>query len=151
MPLLFRVVLILSLCSSFSTYTYSQAPTTVQGQWIGKLTQDQGGYRSNYTFEIYFQTDDNGQLAGKSYVYAPNVVGIFTFTGTKRGQIYYLEEQDLRFSRKPEDLSWCFKTMQLRLVRKDKQWHLEGAWQGTSDYGVCIPGWISVRWIPPRV
>ncbi|MEL6659187.1 MAG: hypothetical protein AAFR36_22195 [Bacteroidota bacterium] len=150
MLLLFRVVLVLSLCYCFPSSSFSQTPSSVQGQWVGTLTQDQGGYLSDYTFEVFFQTDQNGQLAGKSYVYAPNVVGIFTFTGTKRGQVYYLEEQDIRFSRKPEDLSWCFKTMQLRLVRKDKEWHLEGPWQGTSDYGGCIPGWISLRWIPPR-
>ena len=150
MLLLYRVVIILSFCLSSLTLTYAQKPPSVQGQWIGTLTQDQGGYRSDYTFEIYFQTAEDGQLAGKTYVYAPNVVGVFSFNGTKRGQVYYLIEQELRYSRKPEDLSWCFKAMQLRLVQKEKQWFLEGPWQGSSEYGVCIPGWISVRMIPPQ-
>ncbi len=124
---------------------------TVRGQWIGTLTQEQGGYRDQYTFEIYFQTDANGQLAGTTYVKAPSVLGVFSFTGSKRGNVYYIIEKDLRYSRKPEDLSWCFKSMQLRLIQRGADWYLEGPWQGTSGYGTCIPGWLSLRWQPPKV
>lgn len=147
-----RVVVLVFLCSySFFIHTlYAQLPSSVKGQWIGKLSQEQGGYLEEYTFEIFFQTDQDGLLAGKTYVRAPNVLGVFSFTGKKRGQVLYLSEKELRHSRKPQDLSWCFKTMQLRLVQRNQQWFLEGPWQGNSDYGVCIPGWLSLRWIPPQ-
>jgi hypothetical protein len=146
----FRVVLTLCLFLLQNTISFTQVLPSVEGQWRGILTQEQGGYLGEYEFEIFFQTDDDGQLAGKTYVRAPNVVGVLTFTGRKRGAVYYISEKELRHSEKPTDLSWCFKTMQLRLVKKEGDWYLEGPWQGTSEYGKCIPGWLSLQYVPPR-
>ena len=145
-------VVVISLCvlSFYPLPSSAQELSSVEGQWIGTLTQEQGGYRDQYAFEVYFQTDSNGQLVGKTYVWSPGVLGVFSFSGQKRGQVLYLSEKELHYSRKPEDLSWCFKTMQLRVVRRGSDYYLEGPWQGTSDYGICIPGWLSLRWVPPR-
>lgn len=144
-----RFILFITLLFPFQAR--SQTLPSVHGQWIGTLTQEQGGYRDQYTFEIYFQTDENTQLAGTTYVWAPGVLGVFSFNGSKRGKVYYITENELRYSRKPEDLSWCFKTMQLRLIYRGTDWYLEGPWQGTSGYGTCIPGWLSLKWHPPKV
>lgn len=145
-----RVVGLSCCLALFAQLLLAQPLSSIQGQWVGTLTQEQGGYRDEYRFEIYFQTDADGLLAGKTYVTAPNVLGVFSFSGKKRGKVYYIAETDLRYSRKPEDLSWCYKTMQLRVVQREGAWYLEGPWQGTSSYGVCIPGWLSLRWIPPK-
>ena len=126
----------------------SDAPRS--GQWLGKLTQEQGGYREDYDFELYLVIT-NGKITGRTYVYAPNVLGVLSFSGQQRGAVLYLKEEELLVSRKPSDLSWCFKTMQLRAVKREGDWYLEGPWQGTSDYGVCIPGWLSLKFIPPQV
>lgn len=125
-------------------------PASIEGQWIGKLTQDQGGYRDEYEFELYI-IDNTGNYSGRTYVHAPNVLGVLYFEGQKRGKVFYLTEKELIHSRKPNDLSWCFKTMQLRLVQREGEWFLEGPWRGISDYGTCIPGWLSLQQKPPRV
>ncbi|WP_367390071.1 hypothetical protein [Lewinella sp. LCG006] len=130
------------------TIQSDEAPRS--GQWLGKLTQEQGGYRQEYDFELYL-TAKNDRYAGRTYVYAPNVLGVLSFTGQQRGAVLYLKEEELLISRKPSDLSWCFKTMQLRQVKRGDDWYLEGPWQGTSEYGICIPGWLSLKYIPPKV
>jgi hypothetical protein len=94
------------------------------GKWLGKLTQEQGGYRQEYDFELYLVANKDN-YTGRTYVYAPNVLGVLSFTGQLRGAVLYLKEQELLISRKPSDLSWCFKTMQ--------------------------PGWLSLKYIPPQV
>lgn len=121
------------------------------GQWLGKLTQEQGGYRQEYDFEIYLIAVNDNSYTGRTYVYAPNVLGILSFNAQQQGAVLYLKEEGLLESRKPSDLSWCFKTMQLRRVKREGEWYLEGAWQGVSDYGICIPGWLSLKYIPPQV
>lgn len=143
-----RCVIALVVCFSGAITMNAQAPP-LGGQWLGTLTQEQGGYRESYSFEIYL-TEKGDVYAGRTYVYAPNVLGVLSFSGQKRGAVLYLKEKELLISRKPSDLSWCFKTMQLRLVQRSGEWFLEGPWQGTSDYGVCIPGWLSLKRIPPQ-
>ena len=146
-----RCVVTLVLCQlgmwSFST-PVEDAPRS--GQWLGKLTQEQGGYRQEYDFELYLIAH-NDRYSGRTYVYAPEVLGVLSFSGQQRGTVLYLKEEELLISRKPSDLSWCFKTMQLRMVKRTGDWYLEGPWQGTSDYGVCIPGWLSLKYVPPQV
>jgi hypothetical protein len=127
----------------------SDAPRS--GKWLGKLTQEQGGYRQEYDFEIYLIEVNDNSYTGRTYVYAPNVLGILSFKAQEQGAVLYLKEEELLESRKPSDLSWCFKTMQLRKVKRGGDWFLEGPWQGVSDYGICIPGWLSLKYIPPQV
>ena len=146
-----RCVVALVLCMTGLVPLLAQALDAPRnGQWLGKLTQEQGGYRQEYDFELYLIADKD-HYTGRSYVYAPSVLGVLSFTGQQRGAVLYLKEEEILISRKPSDLSWCFKTMQLRQVKRGGDWYLEGPWQGTSDYGICIPGWLSLKYIPPQV
>lgn len=144
-----RCVVALVFCLFILTTGNAQKPPWV-GQWTGELTQEQGGYLDTYRFEIYIR-EKAGQYEGRTYVRAPGVLGQLSFVGEKRGAILYIVEKELLLSRKPLDLSWCFKTMQLRMVQREGDWYLEGPWQGTSDYGVCIPGWLSLKRTVPKV
>jgi hypothetical protein len=122
---------------------------SIEGQWVGQITQNNGGYLPNYSYELFFQIED-GRIHGRSYVRAPGIEGVMRFTVERRGEIFYLEEKELLESRKPKDLSWCFKKMQLRLVQRGDNWYLEGPWQGQSEFGECIPGWLVLEPAKPR-
>ncbi|RME93737.1 MAG: hypothetical protein D6772_15600 [Bacteroidetes bacterium] len=141
-------LLLLTLCSVSRSVAQYFVPS-VAGQWVGQITQNDGGYLPNYSYELFFQVED-GRIYGRSYVRAPGVEGVMQFSVEKRGEVFYIQEEELLQSRKPQDLSWCFKTMQLRLVQRGKRWYLEGPWQGQSEYGECIPGWLVLEPAVPR-
>ena len=139
------LVLLISYC-----YGLSQNAPGLNGRWLGKLTQVDGGFSDEYDFELYIITKGD-HYTGRTYVEVPDVLGVMSFSGKLRAKTFYLNEEELLFSRKPEDMSWCFKRMQLRLVKHDGQWHLEGPWQGRSKYGNCQPGWVSLVKEVPKV
>lgn len=137
---------------SLSTFSFvlSQNAAALNGRWYGTLTQVDGGFSDKYDFEIYIRSE-GGNFKGRTYVEVPSVLGVMSFTAKLRAKTFYLEETELLYSRKPEDMSWCFKRMQLRIVKRDGQWYLEGPWQGSSDYGNCQPGWVSLVKEVPKV
>jgi hypothetical protein len=139
--------ILLIVCYS---YGLSQNVPVLNGRWIGKLTQVEGGFSDEYDFELYI-TSQGDNYTGRTYVEVPNVLGVMSFNAILRAKILYLDEKELLYSRKPEDMSWCFKRMQLRLVKHNGQWHLEGPWQGSSKYGNCQPGWVSLVKEVPKV
>ncbi|MEL7222767.1 MAG: hypothetical protein AAGJ93_15705 [Bacteroidota bacterium] len=138
------------LLLSSSLLGWSQNTAILNGKWSGKLTQVDGGFSDEYDFEIYVIGDDKS-YQGRTYVEVPNVLGIMSFTAKLNSKTFYLEEAELLYSRKPEDMSWCFKRMQLRVVKRKGQWYLEGPWQGSSKYGNCQPGWVSLVKEVPKV
>jgi hypothetical protein len=120
------------------------------GQWVGQLTQQEGGYRSVYDFEVYLVKLAGNTYRGRTYVWTDGVYGEMSFTGQLYGEVLHLQEIEVVYSRKPADLSWCLKSLQLRLVRRQGQWYLEGPWQGASGYGPCIPGFVVVKRQAPQ-
>ncbi|MCB0635142.1 MAG: hypothetical protein KDC54_00915 [Lewinella sp.] len=126
-------------------------PATLNGQWAGQLTQDEGGYRSVYDFEVYLIKVAGNTYQGRTYVWTDGVYGEMSFTGQLYGDVLHLQETEVVYSRKPTDLSWCLKALQLRLVKRRNDWYLEGPWQGISGYGPCVPGHIVLKRIVPQV
>ncbi len=145
LPRLFLLCSIVLLTSSLQ----GQSPN-LKGMWVGTLTQNEGGYRNQYSFEIYVK-EDGAVVTGRTYVSTAGIYGELSFTGQRIAGVLHLRELELVYSRKPTDLAWCFKTMQLEPVRRNGVWYLEGPWQGTSDFGTCIPGWIVLKRPIPRV
>jgi len=127
----------------------AQETIRLVGSWSGNLSQNEGGYLDDYHFEIYL-IEKQDQYTGRTYVSAAGVEGVMSVSGVLRGNILYLEEGKLLYSRKPSDLSWCFKRMQLRIFKKAGEWQMEGPWQGQSAYGNCLPGWIALKRVTPR-
>lgn len=135
-----------------NVWQYACAQPTLPGRWTGKLSQEDGGFSDEYEFEVYIQSSEiTTAYAGRTYVEVPDVLGVMSFSAKQRGKVLYLEEQELLYSRKPPDMSWCFKSMQLRLIKRRGEWYLEGPWQGQSKYGSCLPGWVSLKKEIPKV
>ena len=133
----------------FWVFLEAQNQENIKGLWVGKLTQFEGGYQELYDFEIYFSQTDS-VITGYSYLKSRGVLGIIKLVGCYRGDVLHLIEKEIVFSKKPEELSWCFKTMQLKVAFKDKKQILKGTWQANSQFGSCIPGEVFIEKVKPR-
>lgn len=127
------------------------AQPNISGSWKGSITQNEGGYRSDYSFEMYFQQKGK-KLTGRSYVYVDNIYAEMELTGEwiDNNHIVFKETKVTR-ARKTDNLDWCIKNGTLKLVKTDNKWRLEGGWAGTSSFGICIPGKIFLHKVIPRV
>lgn len=123
----------------------------VSGEWRGKITQNEGGYRSEYIFELYLVQTGN-KVRGRSYVYVDDLYAIMDLKGEiKGGSMLYIEETRIVDFLEIEDGEWCIKESQLLIKYKDGKLHLNGYWQGKSlKEGPCIPGKISLSKKKPR-
>ena len=134
--------------------TAMAAQETFAGVWTGVITQNEGGYRSEYYFEFHVnEITDEGVVYGKTYVMVDSIFAKMTFTGRiENGTYLVFREDEITRSQKFDDMYWCLKSGQLVLERGEQgAWRLEGFWFGTSEIGVCIPGKIHLKRGEPRV
>ncbi len=146
-------LLLYSMLLAFVLYAQSGYKHIVEGAWCGELTQKSGGFAENYSFEIYINVreSETGQLIdGRTYIGAKNAFGEMSFTGQLINNTLFLKEKELLYSDKPSMLSWCYKKIQLKLVKKPDEWFLEGSWEGSSKYGYCLPGRVVLKKIVPQ-
>ena len=137
-------VLLALLCLPFAHVLTAQ-PTIFSGNWEGKLTQNEGGYRQEYSFTLQVELQGK-DLKGTSFVRVEEIFAEMDWIGfIADGNVLHFKEERLRRANKPRELEWCYKSAQLKLVRRSDALYLEGPWQGTSETGVCIPGWIVIR------
>jgi hypothetical protein len=133
----------------FSTVVFSQEE--LLGQWTGIITQDEGGYRSEYGFELYLKKKGN-LITGRSYVYVDNIYAEMSLSGFFVGsEMFHFTESRVMKSRDLPTLEWCLKGGELKLERNGKGWILSGRWQGVTPGGNCIPGEIILKKVVPRV
>lgn len=145
MPYLF-----FSLLLFWTSADLLQADSKLAGHWVGYITQDEGGYRSKYDFELYL-SQDGRKIEGRSYVYVDNVFAEMKLTGRLKAGIYVeLNEEDFVDFRKFEGMEWCLKGFQLVFRQKGEEWILEGYWQGTTSFSDCIPGKVYLTKEIPR-
>lgn len=137
-----KISIAILFCCSFS-FTFAQLD--VSGQWYGTITQDEGGFRSQYDFEIYFIQKGN-QITGRSYVYADDLHAVMDLKGELQANQYIkLEELKIVEHTEMEGMEWCVKRAQLFLKKDQNVLKLEGDWQGNTSFGACIPGKIFLK------
>lgn len=143
-----RILLLLAISISFIGHLAAQE--TFLGNWKGVITQDEGGYRSEYDFELYLKKEDK-LITGRSYVYVDDIYAEMALSGfTLSDKIFHFTESKVVRSRKLPQLEWCLKGAALKLYRTGDGWELRGRWQGTSAGGNCIPGEIILKKVVPR-
>lgn len=141
------LLFILLVCSSAVL-----AQDELLGQWTGIITQDEGGYRSEYGFELYLKKEGKNLITGRSYVYVENIYAEMALSGFFVGsEMFHFTESRVVRSRDLPALEWCLKGGELKLERTGKGWMLTGRWQGTTPGGNCIPGEIMLKKVVPRV
>ena len=132
------------LCLTATNQLMAQQAMFV-GRWEGKLTQNEGGYRQEYSFMLQIESHGSS-LQGTSFVRVDEIFAEMDWVGfLADGNVLHIKEERLRRANKPRELEWCYKSSQLKLIRRSDALYLEGPWQGTSETGVCIPGWIVIR------
>ncbi|GEM_PF-1243573 len=120
------------------------------GYWTGYLTQEDGGFRPKYYFELNLEQRGN-VISGSSYSSVETIYAEMQVKGTVNGvQLVITEEKILRYTRL-EDMAWCFKRCDLKLSKKGGSWRLEGTWSGKSPFGPCIPGKVFLVKTVPKV
>ncbi len=122
----------------------------VTGLWKGTLTQNAGGFKSEYSFELYL-IQKKGKIRGRSYFYVDDVFATIELSGTiKGGKIVILNESEIVDYHKYEDMEICLKNLQLTVSYDGKKLQLNGFWDGKSVLGDCIPGKIFLTKQVPR-
>ncbi|MBR9919189.1 MAG: hypothetical protein GYB31_00005 [Bacteroidetes bacterium] len=123
------------------------------GVWVGEITQNEGGYRSDYYFEFHVQEiTDDGVVNGKTYVKVDSIFATMDFSGRIQSGVYLqFAEKEIINSKKFEGMDWCIKRGQLMLIKVEEGvFRLEGYWQGQTEVSSCIPGKIHLKKGKPR-
>ncbi|MEM9889150.1 MAG: hypothetical protein AAF849_24980 [Bacteroidota bacterium] len=136
-------LLILFVCSISPSFLFAQVDFS--GLWKGIITQDEGGYKTEYGFELYLQ-QEGSRVVGRSYV----VDGTLYAEMDLKGNIYnknYLRFQELKIVDFTivENMEWCIKKGHLILQFKGDKAYLTGVWKGITSFGDCIPGRIELE------
>lgn len=144
-----RIFTILFFLTTTIATTFAQ--DDLLGNWVGVITQDEGGYRSEYDFELYLKKE-NKLITGRSYVYVEEIYAEMALSGFAVSEkVFHFTESRVVRSRKLPSLEWCLKGGTLKLERTRDGWELRGRWEGTSAGGSCIPGEIILKKVVPRV
>ncbi|MBK7870289.1 MAG: hypothetical protein IPJ74_06160 [Saprospiraceae bacterium] len=142
--------LFLFLFSCILTVGFSQKDIDLSGCWRGKITQDQGGFRPEYGMELYL-TQKGNQITGRSFVYFDKYYAEMELEGQVLGnKIIQFRETKVSAFKKVDTMEWCVKQAVLTLIKSGNPWKLEGAWNGATQFGPCIPGKIFLKKSIPR-
>ncbi|HMO41018.1 MAG TPA: hypothetical protein PKC76_03070 [Saprospiraceae bacterium] len=120
------------------------------GYWRGVITQDEGGFRPEYGMELYL-IQKGDKVTGRTFVYFENVYAEMELEGeVLAGKILQFRETKITAAKRVEGMEWCLKQAVLTLMKTGDPWRLEGAWNGATSFGPCIPGKILLRKGIPR-
>jgi len=132
----FYILVFISIQSSFGQ--------NIQGKWVGKITQQPGGYSQLYDLELDLSQRKN--IWGESYSFEGDSVQI------RIGLSGYFEKDSIRLN---ESVGWiredkvpynwiaCVKQFVLAFRREGSFEYLEGRWTGVSKVNpdsLCFPG-----------
>lgn len=135
--------LFLLLLSYLPAESFSQ--TNLAGNWTGTITQNEGGYRSEYSIQLQLQQKGN-QIIGRSFVKVDNIHAEMELEGTFTDEkIFSFQELKIVSSKNGEGMEWCLKKGDLKLKNEDGNIILEGVWQGDTSFSHCIPGKIVLK------
>lgn len=134
----------------FISFSIFAQDVNLTGLWIGTITQDEGGYRPEYTFEIYLNQDGEA-VTGRSYVFVDKIYAVMNLRGSLHSKLYLnLKDEKILDHKVDNGMEWCMKKYQLVLKNKDGVFHLEGFWQGDTTFSTCIPGKVRLTKTEPR-
>ena len=143
MKLLFTCLFCLVYLTSFSQ-------SEITGSWVGTITQQEGGYSTEYKFELYL-FKKGGEIVGRSFVYLDEIYAEMDL------KVDFLSHDKISFQeirlvdfKKVEGMEWCIKNGLLRFKRRGTSAKLEGSWEGRTSFGNCIPGQVFLTRTVPR-
>lgn len=128
----------------------SATAQNIGGKWYGRLTQEPGGYRKIYDFELDLVQDDNikkDSITGTSYAYIPyQIEAKIGLNGHIDGDTVRLMESGYLIQEEMAPTGWsiCIKNLHLSYFKQDNKEFLRGRWTGQTTEGgtTCKPGLI---------
>ncbi|MCG8328962.1 MAG: hypothetical protein MI974_14815 [Chitinophagales bacterium] len=124
---------------------------SLAGTWRGIITQNEGGFASEYSLEFQLEVDGN-KISGKSLVRLEEIHATMILEGEIiGGNTISFKELRIEKELSREGMEWCYKSGFLIFSRKKGKITLEGPWSGkTADKSPCIPGEIKLQKSTPR-
>ncbi len=135
----------------FGCFISVSSAQDINGYWKGIITQDEGGYKTEYVIELWIlQKGDS--IIGKSYTYVDDsIYAEMDVAGTIKSGVYiYLKDVNIVEHEELQGMEWCTKTYQLLLKKLNGVLKLEGHWQGLTSFSSCIPGKVFLKRVVPR-
>lgn len=141
---------ILLLLLPLVTWLNTPEKVDFSGSWVGVITQNEGGYRSKYDFEMVL-VQNGDKITGRTYVTVEGIFAEMELEGeVHKGSYLRWHETKILHSRKSDGMEWCIKRGQLELKKEKDLLRLEGFWSGETTFGDCIPGKIVLKKGIPR-
>jgi len=129
----------------FSTFLLSAQISTLSGQWKGKIYQINGSVKTEYNIVIYLHHLPD-KIEGRSYIYADEINAEIKIAGTfTKGSVLKLRDIEIIDSEQGRDMSWCMKSVVLKLYSSTQGWELKGSWTGKNEYSQCNPGTLILK------
>ena len=141
-----RLLLLSLLVGCTAVSVNAQRGQDLSGSWSGILLQNEGGFADQ--FELYFDVEQIGlSMQGKAYVRLGELMAEMKISGyqTPAGSWRLTETKILRNNKAGLQVSWCMKQYDLRVDYRDGELVLTGPWWGSSEYGACVPGSITLK------
>lgn len=130
------------ICAFLAVTCFAQSGYS--GQWKGTISQNSGGYRPQYEFEIYLRQKGN-KLSGRSYVFVENIYAVVELAGEITGpNTIRIVETRIVDSKKTAGLEWCIKTYSLTRSKSGNTVKLSGPWTGHTNGTPCISGVVTL-------
>ncbi len=146
----YLITLLITIPFHFASAQQSSGKLDIEGQWLGVITQEDGGYATSYEFELFLSRTGN-KLGGRSYSRVDDLYTILDLKGEiKSGMLIYLEETKIVDVHLHDGLHACYKSAQLRVSYENGKLKLEGFWRGNTESGACIPGKVILYKEKPR-
>ena len=121
-----------------------------EGEWLGYLTQGNGGLKNKYSVRLELRSKDNG-ISGFCYVQENNLTSTMEITGYWKSKTkFQLKDVRLINHKEPDNINWCFKTYELEIKKQKKEFIIEGIWTGKTKEEKCIPGKVVLNRSKPR-
>ena len=126
------------------------AQNKVFGAWEGVITQNEGGYRSEYILNCSF-IQDGEDVIGRTFIFVDDIFVEMEVKGKLYSDVL-LNIEDIKIidSDQHEGMEWCLKKYQLVLKKTGNRIELEGHWQGHTTFSDCIPGKVKLVQKLPR-
>lgn len=124
----------------------AQVHQDLSGSWTGLLLQNEGGFSDR--FELYFDIEQIGiSLRGTAFVKLGALEAEMKLSGyqTASGSWRITETEILRNNKAGLAVAWCMKEYELWVDYQKDALVLTGPWWGSSEYGPCVPGSITLK------
>ena len=131
MKLFFNLLLVFSV-------GFCSAQQDLNGYWKGIITQEDGGFIPEYSFELFI-IQNGDKISGRSYVYVDSIYAEMNLSGEIHSGVYLeLKDEKILDHQELLGMEWCIKKYQLLLKQRNSVMYLEGHWQGETSFSTCV-------------